>query len=61
MERQARKFNSHAEADAADIAYYHGLTPDERLMILLELIERGTDESERRLKRVYRIVKRSEC
>jgi hypothetical protein len=46
MEKRFRRFKSHAEADAADKTYYHSLTPQQRLNILLELIARGTDESE---------------
>lgn len=61
VERRVRKFLSHAAADAADKEYYASLTPDERLAILFELMARGTDASERRLKRVFRIVNRSEC
>ena len=37
----ARIFSSHADADAADRTYYQSLTPQERLDILLTLIERG--------------------
>ena len=59
MEPVARKFSSHAAADAADRAYYQSLTPQERLDILLTLIERGKKPHEigQKIARVYRIVK----
>ena len=61
MERIVRRFDSHAEADAADRAYYLSLTPQQRLEILFELVrlyreEHGCSE---RLERVYRIVELS--
>lgn len=60
MESVVRKFKSHAEAAAADREYYHSLTPQQRLDILLDIIasQRGTDEASQRLACVYRIVKR---
>jgi hypothetical protein len=59
MDPIARKFSSHAAADAADRAYYRSLTPDQRLDILLTLIERGKQPHEigQKPARVYRIVK----
>jgi hypothetical protein len=61
MEKVVHKFRSHAEADAADRAYYHRLTPDQRMDVLLDLInaQRGTDEASQRLARVCRVVKRA--
>lgn len=56
-----RKFDSHAEAEAADRAYYRNLTPIERLRIVTQLVEQhceGMDESSRRLQRVYRVIER---
>lgn len=38
MEKVVRKFRSHAEAAAADRAYYHSLTPHQRLEIMLDMI-----------------------
>ena len=58
MEREIRVFKSHAEAEAADREYYRSLTPEQRLDILLELIERGGGGTQSRCERVYRIVKR---
>ncbi len=60
MELTARKFSSHAEAEAADLAYYRSLTPAQRWDILLALIQQvqeSVDASEQGLARVYRIVK----
>ena len=61
MPRIMRQFDSHAEADAADRAYYRSLTPQQRLEILFDLVrlyreEHGCSE---RLERVYRIVELS--
>lgn len=53
------KFASHEEAEQATLAYYRGLTPAERLAILLELIEAAnaqTDAASPEFARVYRIV-----
>jgi hypothetical protein len=62
MEPIVHKFNSHAEADAADRDYYRSLTPQQRMDILLTLIERGKkpDEIGQKPARVYRIVKHSQ-
>jgi hypothetical protein len=59
MEPVTRKFRSFAEADNADRAYYRSLTPEQRLDILLTLIERGKQPHEvgQKPARVYRIVK----
>ena len=59
MERVAKVFGSHEEADQATRAYYRNLTPAERLNILLEIIARAhpTDhDSQQGLARVYRIT-----
>ena len=39
MDFSIRRFESLAEADSAEAEYYASLTPEERLNILLELIE----------------------
>ena len=57
MERTVRKFRTFEEAELAEREYYRSLAPDERLRILLELIERGSDEAPKRFERVYRVVK----
>ena len=61
VEKIIRKFNSHEEADAADLAYYRSLSPLERLQILFELVSPDQDDPnapQERLQRVYRVVKR---
>ena len=60
MEMVIRQCSSHAHADAADRQYYKSLSPQQRLDILLELVDtqRGNDESSQRLARVYQITKR---
>ena len=59
IEPTVRKFSSFEQADQADRVYYASLTPQQRLHILLELIQQhrqATNASEG-LARVYRIVK----
>ena len=58
MDFTVRRYDSLSEADSAEDRYYMSLTPEERLSILLELIEmyRSTyGESSERFERVYRI------
>lgn len=50
IERKVQ-FLTPEEADAADRAYWAGLTPDERVAKLCELRELWMTEDERRLKR----------
>ena len=62
MEKVLQVFNSFAEAEEADRKYYESLTPAQRIEILLVLrnrIKLNDDEPRGRLKRVYRIIKRS--
>jgi len=62
MERTVAKFSSHQEAEQATLEYYRSLTPEQRLDILLELIEASRKEGDaasERFERVYRIVKLS--
>ena len=54
MEKSVSKFRSLKEAGKADRDFYRGLSGKERLNILLKLTEH---EPERRLERVYRVVK----
>ncbi len=60
MVRVVQKFSSHEEAARADRAYYRSLTPEERVGILLEMVNMHMDEdvAAQGLQRVYRIVKR---
>ena len=58
VERVWAKFASHEEARRANLAYYRSLTPQQRLDILLELINlsrKEGDPSSERLERVVRI------
>lgn len=61
IEKVVKVSRSFEECDQADKAYYHSLSPQQRLEILLELNSRwptrGDDEASQRLERVYRIVK----
>lgn len=56
MEKVVRTFNSHSEAEKAEREYYRSLTPEERLNILLELVEQGNRDAPKGFERVYRIV-----
>lgn len=60
MEKVARKFNSHEDAESADDEFYASLTPKQRMEILFDMIEewygRSPDANERRPPRVHRIV-----
>ena len=58
IEHTVAKFSSFKEAEEAERAYYASLTPDERLKILLELIQRHREaiHAPEGLARVYRIV-----
>ena len=61
MEKTARIFHSFAEADAAEAEYYRSLTPEQRLDILLDLVQSEfPNEAEQRLERVCRIIKLQE-
>lgn len=62
MEKSVQIFNSHQEAEAADLEYYRRLTPEQRMRILFQIIadhEGGTDASQSRLQRFCRVIKRS--
>lgn len=62
IEPVVKIFKSHSEADAADRAYYASLTPQQRLAIMLEIIDsqREEDDASQRVAPVCRIVKRSQ-
>ena len=63
MERVAKVFHSFEEADQADEEYYANLTPQERLDILLDLIEQhrsSLGQPEKGFERVYRITELSQ-
>jgi hypothetical protein len=54
VEKTAKKFRSFAEAEKADRDFYKKLTGNERLRILVELLNHGPEQ---RLERVSRITK----
>jgi hypothetical protein len=54
MEKTVAKFRDFAEAEKADREFYRKLSGQERLDILLQL---SKHEPERRLERVYRVIK----
>ena len=60
IERTVQKFSSPEEADRAEREYYNSLSPEQRVEVLLELMNRArdlTDPASQRVERVYRIVK----
>ena len=63
MEPIVRKFASFAEADQADREYYQSLSPNERVQLVVQLMERSKifyDDPPQGLERVCRIIKLSE-
>ena len=54
MKKTARKFRSFSEAEKADRDFYKKLSGNERLQILVELLNHGPEQ---RLERVSRIIK----
>ncbi len=54
VEKTAQKFRNFTEAEKADHKFYKKLTGNERLQILVDLLNHG---SEQRLERVSRITK----
>jgi hypothetical protein len=65
MEKQFKIFNSHEEADKAEIEFYNSQTPNRRVEILLEIISNYAETYyhgfTERLQRVHRIIDREEC
>ena len=53
VEKRVAKFRSFEEADKADREFYKRLTPEERLEILLELLNHAPEQ---RLERVCRVT-----
>ena len=63
VELRCQVFHSHAEAEAADRAYYASLRPEERLNLLLEIIAQYREslgEAAERFERVHRVVELSQ-
>ena len=59
MDKVFQIFHSFEDADRADEAYYAGLTPQERVDILLDLIasyKESLGEAAARFERVYRVI-----
>lgn len=54
VDKTVKKFRSFDEAEKADRAYYKKLTGNQRLQVLLELLNHAPDQ---RLERVSRIIK----
>ncbi len=63
MKKAFSVYTSFEESERADRDYYRSLTPEQRLDILLELVDRWRqglpNESANRLERVYRVVELS--
>lgn len=57
MDKRVCVFHGFKAAEQSDRRFYQTLTPEQRLEILLELIQQGQpDETEQRFARVYRIT-----
>lgn len=63
MERVVRTFHQFADAEEADAEFYASLTPQERLDILLEIVNQvveSSGEAAKGLERVCRVINLSE-
>jgi len=61
MKKVGQVFHSFAESEEANRRYYQSLIPEQRMDILLNLIQQAQgDEAEQGFERVYRIVKLQE-
>ena len=57
MERTFKVFRSFSESEEEDRRFYRSLTPEERMDILLDLINRWQgDEASKGFERVYRVA-----
>lgn len=56
MERTVAKFSSHKAAEKANLEFYRSLTPQQRLDILLELIENSRREGDAAAERFERVI-----
>jgi hypothetical protein len=63
MERVLRTFDKFGDAEKADDEFYASLTPQERLDILLEIVNQELEisgEAAKGLERIYRVIELSE-
>jgi hypothetical protein len=58
VKKTARKFRSFSEAEKADRDFYKKLTGNERLQILVELLNHGPEQSLERLSRIIKFPQR---
>ena len=58
VEKTAKKFRSFAEADKADRDFYKKLTGNERLQILVELLNHGPEQKLERVSRITQLPRR---
>ena len=59
VEKTAKKFCSFAKADKADGDFYKKLTGNERLQILVELLNHGPEQKLERVSRITRVCQQS--
>ena len=63
MERILRTFDKFEDAEKSDDEFYASLTPQERLDILLEIVNQQLEisgEAAKGLERIYRVIELSE-
>jgi hypothetical protein len=58
VEKTAKKFRSFAEAEKADRDFYKKLTGNERLRILVELLNHGPEQRLERVSRITQLTRR---
>ena len=58
MEKTAKKFRSFAEAEKADRDFYKKLIGNERLRILVELLNHGPEQRVERVSRITQLPRR---
>jgi hypothetical protein len=58
VEKTAKKFRSFAEAEQADRDFYKKLSGNERLQILLELLNHAPEQRLERISRITKLARR---
>lgn len=58
MEKTVKQFRSFAEAEKADRDFYKGLTGNERLQILVELLNHAPEQRLERVSRKTKLARR---